>query len=257
MFSERYKRGKNQIAEAQAWLNDPWRYYASGDVLATSLDVLEASLSTSMASWIARVRHFDLGLIGPANAASKTITPKDLNAEARKRARKWRTQIDIAARSDWRTFRFSERYFAELERVAADAKSRGIRLVLFIPPTPVEMQRRIEDFDRTRINFTFRKRVAELAPVVDFDFYSPWTEDTENFRDAYRFGSSFARQISAELIRFFDPSDKAARTIAKRRDGVFCPTARTDPGARVVEGETTLLVGESCRVWISQTEDQS
>ena len=243
MFTERYKRGKNQMIEARDWLEDPWRYYTSLDVFETGLGVIEASLPSPIADGVAAFKSISVPRIGRA-----------ANAAEDKKARKWRTQLEKAARSDWKNFQFSEAYFAELERIAEYSRRNGIRLVLFIPPTPVEMQKRIEDFGRTDINFTYRKRLARLAPVVDFDFYSPWTEDREKFRDAYHFGSKFARQISAELIRFFAPGRKTLSTIDKRRDGVYCPVGRTDAGARVVEGEVTLLVGESCRVWIDEKE---
>ncbi len=257
MFSERYKRGKNQVLEARVWIDDPWRYYSSMDVFSVALDVLEASVPAPIDRWIAAARDVNLGTImaSAASASTKANASAAQDARAAARARKWKTQIEIAARSDWRTFKFAESYFDELQRVAAHAKANGISLIFFIPPTPLEMQVRIEDFGRTGVNFSYRKRLAALAPVVDFDFYSAWTDKNENFKDAYHFGSAFSRQISAELARFLSDNDKLHRTVAKRRDGVFCPTNRRDPGARVIEGQVTLLVGESCRVWISKTEE--
>jgi len=130
---------------------------------------------------------------------------------------KWEKRVEKGGRNDWRNFTYSEDYFAALKAIIEDAKARGIKVALFIPPTHVDMQRRIADFDRLGERDKHRARMAELAPVFDYDHPSAATAVRANFTDPYHFKANLARAIAYDLIEYFEPPRAVLRKIAKRR----------------------------------------
>lgn len=171
-----------------------------------------------------------------------TPQPQEIVAPAETYPRKWRKQIDRAAASDWRSFEYAESYFEAIAAIVAHARANGTKVLFFIPPTPTVMQQRIVDFDRLPESLRHRKRLAELAPVYDFDFPNQLTDDVELFSDAYHFNARFARQIVHEISLWIDPADAQTRKLVeKRRKGVRCPDADTLSAG--------VTVGDGCLVW--------
>ena len=179
------------------------------------------------------------------------IWPTLANLPVRDLPSKFERQVDKNARSDWKSFRFSNRYMAMMQEMAAWADARDDRTLVFvIPPTIVEMQNTISVYGLASLDLSLRRKLAQLAPVIDFDFPNTKTANVGNFSDAYHFNSKLARQIVAEVLMVQGTSERQAKTIAKRRSGVKCPTQlqlQAVPSTR--EG---FLEGDACRVWIGK-----
>ena len=141
---------------------------------------------------------------------------------------------------------------AKMMKEMADwADARNDRsLVFVIPPTIVEMQNTISVYGLASLDLSLRRKLANLAPVIDFDFPNAKTSDVNNFSDAYHFNSKLARQIVAEVLMVQGAEDKQAKTIAKRRSGVECPTQlQLQAVPSTSEG---FVEGDACRVWIGK-----
>ena len=164
---------------------------------------------------------------------------------------KFERQVEKNARSDWKSFRFSKRYLEMMKEMADWADAREDRsLVFVIPPTIVEMQNTISVYGLASLDLSLRRKLANMAPVIDFDFPNAKTADVNNFSDAYHFNSKLARQIVAEVLMVQGAKDKQAKTIAKRRSGVECPTQlQLQAVPSTSEG---FVEGEACRVWIGK-----
>ena len=179
------------------------------------------------------------------------IWPALANLPVRDLPGKFERQVDKNARSDWKSFRFSKRYMAMMKEMADWADARDDRTLVFvIPPTIVEMQNTISVYGLASLDLSLRRKLAQLAPVIDFDFPNAKTANVGNFSDAYHFNSKLARQIVAEVLMVQGTSERQAKTIAKRRAGVECPTQlqlQAVPPTR--EG---FLEGDACRVWIGK-----
>jgi hypothetical protein len=164
---------------------------------------------------------------------------------------KFERQVRKNARSDWRSFRFSNRYMEMMKEMADWADASDDRsLVFIIPPTIVEMQNTISVYGLASLDLSLRQKLADLAPVVDFDFPNAKTRDLNNFSDAYHFNSKLARQIVAEVLMVQGARPGPAKTIAKRRNGVECPTQSLISAS--VPAANDYLQGDACRVWIGK-----
>ncbi len=167
----------------------------------------------------------------------------DLNRELPK---KFARQVTKNARSDWKAFRFSERYFSMIREIASWADKRTDRNLIFVvPPTIPEMQNTISVYGLDELNLNFRRRLSELATVVDFDFENDTTRKLENFTDAYHFNSKLARRLVGEIMVVAGPNKQQAKKILKRRQGVICPSSINDRDSE----KFLVLEGAGCRVW--------
>lgn len=160
---------------------------------------------------------------------------------------KFERQVRKNASSDWKSFRFSERYFQMIEEISRWADARSDRnLIFFIPPTIVEMQSTIAAHGLGSLNLSFRRRLSALAPIVDFDFPSSLTRDIDNFSDAYHFQSTVARRLVGEIITVRGATEGQRKRISKRRSIPACPSLSGDAGPLM---GTDFLEGNACRVW--------
>ncbi|MEP0945126.1 MAG: hypothetical protein ABJH63_20830 [Rhizobiaceae bacterium] len=178
------------------------------------------------------------------------------NLPTRELPSKFERQVRKNARSDWKSFRFSNRYMAMMQEMADWADAREDRsLVFVIPPTIVEMQNTISVYGLASLDLSLRTKLAQMAAVIDFDFPNAKTTDLNNFSDAYHFNSKMARQIVAEILMVQGTEPQQAKTIAKRRSGVECPAEPLVQASMAAATATThdYLQGNACRVWIGKT----
>ncbi len=167
--------------------------------------------------------------------------------------KKFFNQVTKNARSDWKSFRFSERYFDMMKEMANWADARPDRNLIFvIPPTLVEMQNTISLYGLDETNVSLRQRLSELAHVIDFDFPNELTSSISNFSDAYHFNSEVARRLVGEVLVVRGATRIQARKIMKRRLHVACPPI-TDLFEAPAKGER-VFEGRSCRVWRRQKD---
>ncbi len=167
---------------------------------------------------------------------------------------KFARQVERNARSDWRSFNFSEDLWAKLKEIADWSRENNVQLVFVIPPTISEMQERITDFGFGILNHDFRLRLAELAPVVDFDFDNALTRDLSRFSDAYHFNAAASREIVSELVMFTGADDEAQIRLRRNRGALRCPVFSDDTTDRLSDGRVEMEQGVGCRIWLKEGE---
>ena len=165
---------------------------------------------------------------------------------------KFANQVNKNARSDWKSFKFSQRYLAMMQEMAKWADERDDRsLVFVVPPTIVEMQNTISAYGMASLNLSLRRKLSAMAPVIDFDFPNAKTRELTNFTDAYHFDSKFARQIVGEILMVQGADIEQQKRIEKRRNGVECPTLSLIKELPV-EAVDASVTGQACRLWIGE-----
>jgi hypothetical protein len=167
---------------------------------------------------------------------------RDLPARFEKQVRK-------NGKSDWKSFRFSEDLWAKIAEIADWSKANGVKLVFVIPPTIVEMQARLAEFGRADLDRRLRLRLADLAPVIDLDFDNPFTRDLANFKDAYHFNASAARNIVGEVGQLLTTSAEVRKAALKVRTGLACPTGAQGITRELDDGIINMTEGTNCRIW--------
>jgi hypothetical protein len=99
-----------------------------------------------------------------------------------------------------------------LAEVAAHCRARGIALTFVIPPNHVELQAKVDELGLREPYETMKRRLAELAPVVDLDRPSPLTEDAANYLDPYHLTPAAAESVVREIVSRADGAASAGRT---------------------------------------------
>ncbi|MBL4800643.1 MAG: hypothetical protein JKY45_02045 [Emcibacter sp.] len=167
---------------------------------------------------------------------------------------KYSKQIVNNAKSDWRSFHFSETFWSYLVEISDWCNARDIKLVFVIPPTIVEMQNRLVEFGHGTLNHEFREGLAELGEVVDFDFDNPVTRDLGRFKDAYHFNSKTSKLIVGEITQLVSQDEAVVSLARKRRQDIICPLLEQDVTAKYYNGSMEVLEGKSCRIWRTSHE---
>lgn len=162
---------------------------------------------------------------------------------------KFARQVERNARSDWRSFNFSEELWSKLNEISVWSRENNVELVFVIPPTISEMQERITEFGFGILNHDFRLRLAELAPVVDFDFDNVLTRDISRFSDAYHFNAAASREIVGELVMFTGTEEVMQNRLRDKRGFLRCPVFRDDATDRLSDGRVVMKEGMGCRIW--------
>jgi len=165
------------------------------------------------------------------------------------------SQVKKNARSDWDKFQFSEQLWSRLVEIANWTKDNDVKLVFVIPPTIVEMQQRIVDFGFGELNHNFRIRLANLAPVLDFDFNSPMTRNVDNFTDAYHFNYLAAKQIIGEISMHITSNEEILKRAIKRRKQIVCPLSSEVTETTITDRNIEVLEGKACRIWRIRHEE--
>ncbi|MBV6633043.1 MAG: hypothetical protein KI792_08435 [Alphaproteobacteria bacterium] len=158
-------------------------------------------------------------------------------------------QVGTNGAADWRRFQFSDRLWSKIVEIADWTRQNDVQLVFVIPPTITEMQQRLNDFGMARANNDFRLRLAELAPVVDFDFDSAFTRDLDRFTDAYHFDANAAREIVAQLARMTVEAPHVQRATRNFSDTVECPLDPASTTNTIQQDGISLSTGKGCRIW--------
>ncbi|MBO6507748.1 MAG: hypothetical protein JJ979_04575 [Roseibium sp.] len=285
----RFKGGMNRVPEAIALANDPFAYYTNWFVARTGWSLMKdrypetfKAISSLSLSPVTEAKAADFGaidtlsveaLLDPALCDECALTTPNgtlvLPVLHRYRGAgygRWANfwpeitierdlpqlfakQVGTNGAADWRRFKQSDELWKMVEEIARWSRENDVELIFIIPPTISEMQRRISDFGLASANHKFRERLSGLAPVVDFDFDTPFTRDLANFTDAYHFGSDPARRIVGELLLLTDRDEDRIATTIKRREGLVCPVTPDDTKTSHSAGTLSLLEGKSCRIW--------
>jgi len=158
-------------------------------------------------------------------------------------------QVRKNAKSDWETFNFSNGYWKKLIEIALWCDTNEVKLIFFIPPTIAEMQQQITNYGYSEANHKLRVDLSQIAPVIDFDFNNPVTQNLDNFNDAYHFNYKLAKSIIGELIQILDSDKTASKQAHKRRENIACPISDKEINQQTSDQRTTVLEGDGCRIW--------
>lgn len=168
---------------------------------------------------------------------------------SRKLPSKFTKQIRKNATSDWKNFYFSEKLWSYIVEISEWCEQNNVKLVFVIPPTIPEMQERIFEFGFGELNHEFRKRLASLGTVLDFDFDNALTRDLERFTDAYHFDYKVAKMIIGEIAQIILNDEETKELARKRRQHIICPLSNNDPKTEVSDQSLNVVEGKACRIW--------
>jgi hypothetical protein len=97
----------------------------------------------------------------------------------------WQHQLSETAARAYTGHVYPVALRAELERIRDYCRDAGINLAFIIPPTHVELQARTADFGMEAEVERFRRDIATLGTVYDFDYPCEITTQRADYADPY------------------------------------------------------------------------
>jgi hypothetical protein len=128
-----------------------------------------------------------------------TGRPAEIGKPVLSREAFWKFQLTQTARESYGRFQYSDAYMAGLRQVAERCRNRGIHLAFVILPSHADLQTRVAAYGLTGVEQRFKRDLAALAPVFDFDTRNDITTDRGNFGDPYHFHEPVMRRIVREV----------------------------------------------------------
>jgi hypothetical protein len=123
----------------------------------------------------------------------------------------WRFQIDESLPEMLYRYKYPATVAAQLLEIAEDCRRHGTRFVVVIPPTELELQRKVVALGRGAEDSQFKRFVATLGPVYDFDYPNSFTAKRENFSDPFHTldNNEIIEEIWGSRRRYVHESDQA------------------------------------------------
>ena len=107
----------------------------------------------------------------------------------------WDYQLNSAANNVYRIYKYPQSYFDELELIKQYCTKNNIELVFFIPPTHVDLQNKIKEFELIKEQEKFKSDLKSLGAFYDFDYPNEVTTNKANFDDPYH-----CNELISELL---------------------------------------------------------
>lgn len=282
-FDEKFKKGINRVPEAIHLHEDPIAYNSNWFVSQVALELIKANYFKNMQFNIAdqlfvSEAHAAVFLNKPKSSICNDCElPQDVSPRLypsylknyhhyfgnnlgiwselweqsipdNKLNKNFIKQVARNGAADWRYFEFSEKLWKYIEEISIWCRQNNVELILIAPPTIVELQNRINDYELGKLNHILRMRLAELGTFVDFDYVNQLTKQPQYFTDAYHFNSDVAKEIINEILRLIQPNQSHVNN-NNPNEIIRCPIAEENIRHQVTDGTTTVLVGKSCRIW--------
>jgi predicted membrane protein len=111
----------------------------------------------------------------------------------------WKFQLDSTASVFYRFYKYPDSYQKGLTEISQYCRDNDIKLVFFIPPTHIDLQQRVIDFDLTDEEKAFKTFISSLGNMHDFDTPCDMNRSYDNFQDPFHFNDSIATLVIKEI----------------------------------------------------------
>ena len=112
----------------------------------------------------------------------------------------WKFQLDVTANRFYKNHSYPVNYYESLKKIAAYCKGKNIKLVFFIPPSHVQIQNKVQEFNLQKEEERFKQDLNKLADVYDFNYPNAITSESANFSDPFHIVGKASRIVIEELF---------------------------------------------------------
>lgn len=112
----------------------------------------------------------------------------------------WKFQLDSTAAFFYRNYKYPNQYENILLEISRFCDDNNITLVFFIPPTHIDLQQRVEDFNLSSEEKEFKKFMNGFTNIYDFDYPDELTSNYNNFSDPFHYNDSIGTIIIKKLV---------------------------------------------------------
>jgi hypothetical protein len=110
----------------------------------------------------------------------------------------WQDQLDLCSRY-LGNYSYPENYFHDLKKISADCLAKNIKLVFVLPPTQLDLQKKIHEFKLDEEDKRLRVDLESFGDVYDFNYPNAITTDKSNYNDPFHFKESISNIIIQEI----------------------------------------------------------
>lgn len=114
----------------------------------------------------------------------------------------WHYQLDSTAVLFYNKYKYPENYESGLKEISSYCEEKGIRLVFFIPPTHIDLQAIVKDFNLESEEKAFKMFLSNNGKLLDFDYPSDITSSYDNFLDPFHFNDSISQIIIGKIVSY-------------------------------------------------------
>lgn len=119
----------------------------------------------------------------------------------------WKHQLEVSAKDDYGLYEYPINQVKDLIEISKYCKLHGINLIFFIPPTHIDLQNKVKEYNLQVYESMFKNDLKKIGDVYDFDFPSDITNNASNFNDPYHFSPPIGEIIVKELFSFRSGKD--------------------------------------------------
>jgi hypothetical protein len=112
----------------------------------------------------------------------------------------WQFQLDETANRFYQNHTYPIKYYQSLQAIAAYCNQNNIKLVLFIPPSHVELQKKVAEFHFEQEENKFKEDLKKLGDVYDFNYPNTITNNRNNFSDPFHVTADVAKNMAEVLF---------------------------------------------------------
>jgi len=159
------------VPQAKELIDDKQKYYFSSTI-------------TKISFYNVYYRLFNINLVSENPKVTKAVF--------------WKVQLQRTS-DYYGKYRYPADIVRELKKIKQYCDKNGINLVIIIPPTHVDLQRKVDDFGLRPEYVRYKHDLAGIARTIDFDYPNEWTRDYNMFTDPYHFNEKVREQILKEV----------------------------------------------------------
>jgi hypothetical protein len=112
----------------------------------------------------------------------------------------WKYLLESSAVNFYRIYKYPNSYQNSLYQISSYCKKKNITLVFFIPPTHIDLQQKVKDFNLVAEEKQFKAFLSSLGNTHDFDYPNEITRCYDNFSDPFHFNDSISYIVIKEIV---------------------------------------------------------
>jgi hypothetical protein len=112
----------------------------------------------------------------------------------------WKYQLESTAVDFYHIYKYPNSYQNSLTEISSYCKDKNITLVFFIPPTHIDLQQKVKDFNLVTEEKLFKTFLSNLGNTYDFDYPNEITRCYDNFSDPFHYNDSIANTVIKEIV---------------------------------------------------------
>ena len=112
----------------------------------------------------------------------------------------WKDQLESSANNFYKIWSYPTGYMFELSQIANYCKLNNIKLVFFTPPTHIDLQSKVIQFNLVSEELNFKSDLSKLGTYYDFDFPNEITENNNLFNDPFHSNDSVTKIVINEIL---------------------------------------------------------